>query len=1128
MEKNNGVACSRSIARYFHQLESEADECYNIAEKARRQGRDPELFVEIPKAKDLASRVEGLLEIQGIAERIRELSRQYDREGVSIQLAKEVAKNAKGSKQQALDNAIRAGLAVLTEGILVAPLEGVADVKVHGRGKSSYASIYYAGPIRSAGGTGQAMSVLIADLVRRELGIGRYIPTQKEIERYKEEISLYKRMQYTPTNEEIELIIKNCPICIHGEGTEEEEISGNRDLPRVETNRVRGGACLVLGEGLCLKASKIQKHVRRLKIDGWEFINTLAKGKKKGDDSEDKTLIEPSDKFAKDIVAGRPVLCDSSKKGGFRLRYGRGRATGLAAVSIHPATMTILDDFIAIGTQIKLERPGKAGAVTPCDSIEGPIVLLNNGDLVEVKSMSEALTLRKDIKRIVDLGEILIPYGEFLENNHRLMPGAFCSEWWLGELESKVEDEESIQHLIENMSAKKAFDISEEFGVPLHPDYNLFWHDIVVEDYKKLRKHVLQGQLEDGLLEIGNDEDIKRILIALGALHKVRDNKILVGKHAYPLLRCLGLKSSSSSIEEEKSLKDLDEVKSKDTLSWVSKAAGVTVRARSPTRIGARMGRPEKAKERKMKPAPHLLFPLGEGGGSQRLVNEALKHGKIQGGRSGKQHLANGVEKRGIIEVQCSIRECTSCRKRGVLPKCECGGHTEIVRPPTLQRLDLEAIFKDAMSKLSEYRVPTIKGVKGMTSKAKTPEALEKGILRAKHEVFVFKDGTTRFDMTDVPLTHVRLDEIGIDVEKAKELGYEHDHLGEPLTNTEQTIEMMPQDIIPSKRCGEYLLKVSKFIDEQLEKMYDLKPVYNAKAPQDLIGHLVMGLAPHTSGGVLARIIGYNPAKVGYAHPYFHAAKRRNCDGDEDCVILLLDGLLNFSKYYLPESRGGRMDAPLVLTTRINPDEIDKEAHNLDVGSRYPLEFYKACMSYEHPKDIEEIMDVVANRIGKASQYEGFGYTHDTASIGEGPGQSRYKTLGTMIEKMEGQLALAAKIQAVDTDMVVSGVIGNHFLRDLTGNLRKFSTQKVRCTKCNMKFRRIPIAGMGKCTRCGGNLTLTVHEGSVKKYLCVTKNVSENYDISLYTQQRVLLVENAINSLFDNDRVKDCTLEDFL
>jgi DNA polymerase II large subunit len=380
--------------------------------------------------------------------------------------------------------------------------------------------------------------------------------------------------------------------------------------------------------------------------------------------------------------------------------------------------------------------------------------------------------------------------------------------------------------------------------------------------------------------------------------------------------------------------------------------------------------------------------------------------------------------------------------------------------------------------------------------------------------------------MTDVPVTHVRLSEIGLDVNRAKELGYERDCQGKPLENGRQMIELKPQDFIPSIKCGDYLVRVSKFMDDMLVKFYGLKSFYNAETPEDLIGHLVVGLAPHTSGGVLARIIGYTKANVGYAHPFFHAAKRRNCDGDEDCVILLLDALIDFSRAYLPESRGGLMDAPLVLTTRINPDEIDKEAHNLDMLSCYPLEFYEATMRFSNPKDVENIMDLVGGRIGAENQYEGFGFTHDTRDIGEGPEQSAYKTLKTMMDKMEGQLSLAAKIRAVDTDDVVARVINNHFLPDMIGNLKRFSTQQVRCTKCNRKYRRLPLSG--KCTNCGGNLTLTVHEGSVKKYLEVSKEIMESYDISNYTRQRIRLIDDAISSLFENEKVKECTLEDFL
>ena len=41
------------------------------------------------------------------------------------------------------------------------------------------------------------------------------------------------------------------------------------------------------------------------------------------------------------------------------------------------------------------------------------------------------------------------------------------------------------------------------------------------------------------------------------------------------------------------------------------------------------------------------------------------------------------------------------------------------------------------------------------------------------------------------------------------------------------------------------------------------------------------------------------------------------------------------------------MDKPLVLTTRLDATEVDKEAHNLDVGARYPLALYRAAAEDE-------------------------------------------------------------------------------------------------------------------------------------------------------------------------------------
>ena len=148
-------------------------------------------------------------------------------------------------------------------------------------------------------------------------------------------------------------------------------------------------------EGVIQKSKKILKIANKLNLDSWEFLAEYAKGigssqeeEKSEDSDESSEIVEEIDdniidkdelfahsKYAHDIIGGRPVLGYPSEKGGFRLRYGRSRNTGLATMGVHPATMELLE-FLAVGTQLKIERPGKGNCVVPVDSIEGPMNIL--------------------------------------------------------------------------------------------------------------------------------------------------------------------------------------------------------------------------------------------------------------------------------------------------------------------------------------------------------------------------------------------------------------------------------------------------------------------------------------------------------------------------------------------------------------------------------------------------------------------------------------------------------------------------------------------------------------------------------------------------------------------------------
>ncbi|MGZ4857694.1 MAG: DNA polymerase II large subunit, partial [Methanobacteriaceae archaeon] len=148
---------------YFETLENDTTKVYELASKARLRGHDIETEPEIPLAKDLAERVEGLVGPTGIAKHIKELEDEMSREELAFQIAQEIVikaeKGEKGHenkdqfkiKEKAADQALRTALSILTEGVVAAPLEGIAKTLIKRNfDQSWYLAVYFTGPIRSA------------------------------------------------------------------------------------------------------------------------------------------------------------------------------------------------------------------------------------------------------------------------------------------------------------------------------------------------------------------------------------------------------------------------------------------------------------------------------------------------------------------------------------------------------------------------------------------------------------------------------------------------------------------------------------------------------------------------------------------------------------------------------------------------------------------------------------------------------------------------------------------------------------------------------------------------------------------------------------------------------------------
>ncbi len=320
--------------------------------------------------------------------------------------------------------------------------------------------------------------------------------------------------------------------------------------------------------------------------------------------------------------------------------------------------------------------------------------------------------------------------------------------------------------------------------------------------------------------------------------------------------------------------------------------------------------------------------------------------------------------------------------------------------------------------------------------------------------------------------------------------------------------------MLPSE-MKRYLVNVSRFLDDLLRDFYGLEPFYKIREPDELVGRLVLGQSPHTSAAIVGRIVGFTDVRNCYAHPYWHAAKRRNCDGDEDAVILALDPLLNFSRSFLPEQSGGLMDAPLFVIPVLNPSEVDKEAHNVDVIRRYPPEFYRLCGEGAGPDDYAPLVDTLGGRLGTPAQFQGLWYTEECSDINLGSHEGAYTRLRAMVEKLESQLELSEKLRAVDAKTVALKVLNSHFMKDIVGNLRAFTSQGFRCGKCNRKYRRPPLRGV--CQRCGGDIMMTVHRGGIEKYLEPALKLVERFRLDDYYADRLRLVKEEISTIFPEE-----------
>ena len=1124
MSENDAISRIRGIEmpdyylNYYSNLSTETYSIFEHAAAAKSTLVDSSGIIEPKIAFDLADRVAKMHEID-IADPLREILKINGKELSALIIAKDIALGKyslpDASIEDKLDLAVRVGLAIITEGVTIAPLQGISEVKIKkNKDGTDYLSVSIAGPMRSAGGTESAVTLLIADHVRKIAGLSKFQANSFDDEtgRFVEELRIYEReassFQFHILDEDIEHVISNLPVELAGVDTDPYEVVNHKGMTRIQTDRVRGGALRVLNDGLIGRSKKLLKRIEMYNLDGWEWLGDLKGAVQTGDNQEDAAA-----KRMREVITGRSVLSMPNKLGGFRLRYGRACNTGFAAVGFHPVIAEILDHTIAVGTQVKIDIPGKGATVAFVDSIETPIVRLFNGDVVKIRNVQHGIEIKNKIEKILHLGDILITFGDFLENNAQLIPSGYVEEIWIEELKqiiSKFEPKNQYleQFLTKLPSIEDALKISINFQFSLHPHYLYYWDEISSEELLQLLQPI---NFDEKKIEYSIK--IKKILEKLGTPHKVENESIILENDEAKIF--FNLLFVTKPIINDLSIPEI-----------LTKSSKIKINNKFSTSIGVRIGRPEKAAARQMKPPTHVLFPISDKGGPTRDLLKASRNEHFFANIYNRHCSQCDEPSIGIKCSKCGEKtivtfRCNNCRNTLTEPYCEkckrkapANSHKEF---PLKSRLLL------AQEKMGIRAKEPFKGLKELISQDKIAEPLEKGLVRQNLGLTTFKDGTIRFDATNSPLTQFKPSWIGTSIEKLKELGYSHDIDGKPLESIDQTIELRMQDVVIPNESGRYLVSTCKYIDTLLVKFYGKSSFYNVKNTEELIGHLIIGLAPHTSVGIVGRIIGYTETHVCFGTPNWHSAKRRDADGDADSIMLLMDSLLNFSRQFLSDRIGGLMDAPLLVQPLVLPHESQPQAHNLEVTKILPLEFFESTIQQNKASDVTSV-EIIKSRLETKRQFYDYHFTHLTSSLTTSKSRSAYSTLGSMLDKFDMQVRNAELIDVVNPSELVSNVISTHLVPDIMGNLRAYARQSFRCTACGKSYRRMPL--IQTCV-CGHKLIATITRGSVEKYLKLAKRLVDKYDVGEYQRGRIHALSDEIELVFGKSQGDQSLLTDY-
>jgi len=268
--------------------------------------------------------------------------------------------------------------------------------------------------------------------------------------------------------------------------------------------------------------------------------------------------------------------------------------------------MHLVDDFLATGTQIKTERPGRPPASSPSTRWRGrrsnsPTATSGGSTTPRTHSRSETASRRSSIS-----ASIWSTTASSSRTTTRSPPlptptsGGSRTLAAAGADVQALEDDPRID--LEFPDAEEALEWAVEYDAPLHPEYTLLWHDISVDAFRTLAAAVADGRIEgdadgdDSVLVLEYTESVREALETIVIEHRQRPDEDRLEIDGWrPFVRTLGCEprravadgsalESESGTDAQEPTVDLERTWSDDDLSERARTWGHETEVTTPSR----------------------------------------------------------------------------------------------------------------------------------------------------------------------------------------------------------------------------------------------------------------------------------------------------------------------------------------------------------------------------------------------------------------------------------------------------------------------------------------------------------------------------------------------------------------